>query len=215
MLRKHVPIISLAILFLLIAPSIVHAATITACTLNKDTYYHGETGDITVTLYNDKEAKIRITELTATIEYYYSDDTVYVQKFYSSEDLPIEVQPGESDNFLVPFSLPTNIAAGYTEGYVKAKTELWNSEGQRWLPSEHPADQVLLYIESPYKHHFEEQVAANDALQEQLDEQLSVNADVTNLMYLFGVTTLVFAGIAGLLYYLMDRRARFIKQPIA
>lgn len=215
MLRKHVPIISLAILFLLIAPSVVQAATITTCTLDKDTYYHGETGDITVTIYNDEDAKIRITELTATIEYYYSDDTVYVQKFYSSEDLPIEVQPGESDNFIVPFSLPTNIAAGYTEVYVKAKTELWNSSGQRWLPSEHPADQVVLYIESPYKHHYEEQVAANDALQDQLDEQLSVNSNMTNLMYLFGVTTLVFAGIAGLLYYLLNRRATFIKQPIA
>ncbi len=215
MLRKHVPIISLAILFLLIAPSVVHGATITACTLDKDTYYHGETGDITVTIYNDEDAKIRITELTATIEYYYSDDTTYVQKFYSSEELPLEVQPGESDNFLVPFSLPTNIAAGYIEVYVKAKTELWNLSGERWLPSDHPSDQVVLYIESPYKQHFEEQVAANDVLQEQLDEQLSVNADVTNLMYLFGVTTLVFVGIAGFLYYLMDRRTRFIKQPIA
>ncbi len=215
MLRKHVPMISLAILFLLIAPSVVHAVTITACTLDKDTYYHGETGDITVTIYNDEDAKIRIAELTATIEYYYSDDTVYVQKFYSSEALPTEIQPGESDNFLVPFSLPTNIAAGYTEVYVKAKTELWITEPERWLPSDHPADQVLLYIESPYKHHYEEQVAANDALQEQLDEQLSVNTDVTNLMYLFGVTTLVFAGIAGLLYYLLNRRATFIKQPIA
>jgi hypothetical protein len=32
-------------------------------------------------IYNDKDEKIKITELTATIEYYYTDGNVYLQSF--------------------------------------------------------------------------------------------------------------------------------------
>ena len=73
-------------------PFVVQAATITSCTFDKDAYNQGETGYITVTIYNDKDNKIRVTELTATINYYYADGNVYVQKFYTNATLPAEIQ---------------------------------------------------------------------------------------------------------------------------
>lgn len=215
MYGKHVPIMMLVFLFLMIAPSVAQAATITACTLDRDAYYQGETGHITVAIYNNKEDKIRVTEITASIEYYYADDTIYVQTFYSSADLPAEIGLGNSESFLVSFSLPTNIASGYTEFHVKAKTELWIAQSDRWFPSDHATSEVVIYIESPYKPWYEDQLEANDGLQEQLDEQLAINDNTTNMMYLFGGTTLVFAAVAGFLYYILNRRTRFIRQPIA
>ena len=73
-------------------PFVVQATTITSCTFDKDAYNQGETGYITVTIYNDKDNKIRVTELTATINYYYADGNVYVQKFYTNATLPAEIQ---------------------------------------------------------------------------------------------------------------------------
>lgn len=213
--RKHAPIMVLAFLTLMILPSLVQAASITACVLDRSTYHQGETGYIRVTIYNDKDEKIRVTELTATVDYYYSDGIMYVQKFYSDADLPIEIQPGNSDSLDIPFSLPTNVASGYTDVSVKAETELWISPAQRWFPSEHPSYQVTLYVESPYVQWYEHQLDANDALQGQLDEQLNINENTTNMMYLFGFTTLVFAAVAGFLYYILNRRAGFIGKPIA
>lgn len=215
MYGKHVSILMLVFLCLMIAPSVAQAATITACTLDRDTYYQGETGHITVAIYNNKDDKIRVTELTASIWYYYEDDTVYAQTFYSGDDLPAEIGPGASDNFIVSFSLPTNIGSGYTGFHVKAQTELWSTELGRWFPSDHPTSEVVIYIESPYKPWYEDQLEANDELQEQLDEQLAINNNTTNMMYLFGGTTLIFAAVAGFLYYILNRRTRFIRQPIA
>jgi len=212
---KYVPIMMLVFLFLMIAPSVAQAAIITACTLDRDMYYQGETGQITVAVYNNKEDKIRVTEVTASIEYYYADDTLYVQTFYSGDDLPAEIEPGNSGSFLVSFSLPTNIGSGYTEFHVKAKTELWIAQSDRWFPSDHSTSEVVIFIESPYKPWYEDQLEANDDLQEQLDEQLAINDNTTNMMYLFGGTTLVFAAVAGFLYYILNRRTRFLRQPIA
>ena len=107
-------------------PFAVQAATITSCTFDKDAYNQGETGYITVTIYNDKDNKIRVTELTATINYYYADGNVYVQKFFTNATLPAEIQQGNSSTFYIPVSLPTNIAPGYTDIDVKAEAQLWN-----------------------------------------------------------------------------------------
>jgi hypothetical protein len=199
----------------------VQAATMTACTFDKDAYNQGETGYITVTIYNDEETKIRVTELTATINYYYTDGNVYIQKFYTDATLPAEIQQGNSSNFYIPFNLPTNIASGYAGVNVKAITELWNEQAQRWFGSEHPTYEPTLYIESPYKQQSEEyqqqldeQQTVNEQLDEQLDEQLTINKNTTNMMYLFGFTTIVFAAVTVFLF-ILNRRARILTQPIA
>jgi len=171
----------------------VQAATITACTFDKDTYNQGETGYITVTIYNDKDKEIRVTELTATIDYYYSEGNVYMQKFFTDTTLPVEILQGQSSTFNIPFSLPTNIAPGYTNLDVKAKTQLWNSQLERWLESDHPTYQPTLYIESPYKQQSQQQLI---------------------MTYLLGATTIAFVAVTVFLY-ILNRRARFIKQPIA
>jgi hypothetical protein len=43
-----------------------------------------------VPVYNDESDKIRVTELSVSVNYY-TDGTVYVQKFFSSEVLPDEL----------------------------------------------------------------------------------------------------------------------------
>jgi len=239
--RKQLLIILLPLLTIMTIP-FAQAATITACTFDKDTYYQGETGYITVTLYNDEDAKIRVTELTATINYYYSDGNVYIQKFYTNTTLPTEIQQGDSSTFHIKFDLPIKIASGYTNVYVKAVTEIWNPQSEIWFGSEHPTYQPLLYIESPYKEQLEEQQTINEQLDEQLEEQVTVNEQLedqldqqqtaneqlegkleeqqtinkntTNMMYLFGVTTVVFAAMTVFLF-ILNRRARVFTQPIA
>ncbi len=186
-------------------PFVVQAATITSCTFDKDAYNQGETGYITVTIYNDKDNKIRVTELTATINYYYADGNVYVQKFYTNATLPAEIQQGNSSTFYIPVSLPTNIAPGYTDIDVKAETQLWNIQMERWFGSDHPTYQPTLYIESPYKQQSEE-------YEQQLEEQLKINKNTTTMMYLLGSTTIVFA-VVTIFLFILNRRARFITQP--
>ena len=225
--RKQLLIILLPLLAIMTMP-FVQATTITACTFDKDTYNQGETGYITVTLYNDEDAKIRVTELTATINYYYSDGNVYIQKFYTNTTLPTEIQQGNSSTFHIKFNLPINIASGYTNVYVKAITQIWNPQSEIWFGSEHPTYQPSLYIESPYKEQLEEQQTVNDQLEDQLDEQQSVNEQLegqleeqqtinkntTNMMYLFGVTTIVFAAVTVFLF-IINRRMRVFTQPVA
>jgi len=248
-------IVLLPFLSLLFLP-FVQATTITVCTFDRDTYEQGETGYITVTIYNDEDSRIRVTGLTAAINYYYDDGNVYVQTFYTYAALPAVIQPGSSSNFTIPFSLPTNIASGYTSVYVKAITEEWNLQSEMWFAAEHPTYQPLLYIESPYKEQLEEQVvineqledqledqqtineqldeqleeqqtineqledqldqqqAANDQLERQLEEQQTINNNTSNMMYFFGVTTVVFAAVTVFLFILY-RRARVFTQPIA
>jgi hypothetical protein len=195
----------LPFLSLMTIPFVVQAATITSCTFDKDAYNQGETGYITVTIYNDKDNKIRVTELTATINYYYADGNVYVQKFYTNATLPAEIQQGNSSTFYIPVSLPTNIAPGYTDIDVKAETQLWNLQTERWFGSDHPTYQPTLYIESPYKQQSEE-------YEQQLEEQLKINKNTTTMMYLLGSTTIVFA-LATIFLFILNRRARFITQP--
>jgi hypothetical protein len=190
--NKRLLIVLLPFLSLMIIP-FVQAATITVCTFDKDTYNQGETGYITVTVYNDEETKIRVTELTATINYYYTDGNVYIQKFYTDATLPTEIQQGNSNNFYIPFSLPTNIASGYTDIHVKAITELWNEEAERWFGSEHPTYEPKLYIESPYK-------------QQSEGQQM--------MIYLLGAASIAFAAVTVFLF-ILNRRTRFIKQPMA
>ena len=192
MRSKQLLIILLPLLAIMTIP-FAQATTITSCTFDKDTYNQGETGYITVMIYNDKSDQIRITELTATIDYYYTDGNVYLQTFFTYPTSDAEIQQGQSSTFSISFSLPTNIASGYTEVQVKAKTELWIANTERWLPSEHPTYRPILYIESPYK-------------QESEGQQI--------MIYLLGAASIAFAAVTVFLF-ILNRRARFIRQPIA
>ncbi len=211
---KKLVIVLLVFLSLMISPFVANAATITSTTLDKETYLQGQTGYMTVRIYNDEDDAIRVTELTATINYYYTDENVYLQKFFTNATLPIQIQQGQSSSFYIPFSLPINIASGYTNIDVKAETELWDSEAERWRRSDHPTYQQKLFIESPYKQQLEEQQTSNQQLQEQLHEQQVINEYNTTMMYILGATTMLFAVLVGFLVMLY-RKARILAQPAA
>ncbi len=68
-----------------------NAATITSCALDRTVYNQGETGYISLTVYNDKDTKIRVYEVTATISYFYADGATYLQTFFTNATLPIEI----------------------------------------------------------------------------------------------------------------------------
>jgi len=211
--KKQLLIIIIPLALLTFIPLIAQATEITTCTFNKTAYNQGETGYTSVTIYNDKDDKIRVTELTAHIDYYYEGETAYIQTFYyPTTDLPIEIQQGQTEILNLPFTLPNNIAPGYTTLLVKAKTEQWNNNSETWISSEHPTYQPTLYIESPYKQQFEDQQATNDQLQEQIQELQAINTTTTNLMYLLGGTAIIFAVIMMFLL-ILNRKARVIPQP--
>jgi len=196
--KKQLVFVLLSFYVLLSIPLAAQAATITSCTLDKTVYVQGQTGYVTVTIYNDEDNKIRVTELTATIDYYYTDGTVYLQKFFTNSTLPTEIQQGHSETLHVPFSLPTNIAPGYTKLTVEAKTDEWNPQIERWITSDHPTSQPKIYVESPYK--------------QQYEAQLYTDNNLTNVMYLFATTTMLFGAVAALLAFLY-RRPRPVSQP--
>jgi hypothetical protein len=193
------------------------AAEITSATLNKETYLAGETGYISVAVYNDESANISVTELSATIDYYYADGTVYLQKFFTSASLPSQIEPGQTETYQVPISMPTNIAPGYVDLVVMARTELWVNQTGRWVSSDNPAEQVKLYVESPYKRSYEntqkELQESEDALQsslEQLEGQETTNRSLGVTATVLGVTTAAFGAIA-VFVFVMFRKPR----PIA
>ena len=204
--KKRILLVLLPFLFLMIIP-LVQAAKITACTFDKDTYNQGETGFLSVTIINDHEYKIRITELISTISYYYYDGRLYSQKFETNASLPAEIQQGNSITLNIPFNLPEYIASGYTSLYVKAISEMYNLESLNWRASEHTTFQPILSIESPYKEQLEDQFIINGQLEEQLIEQQTSNQTTTNMMLMFGVTTLVFA-VFTVILFIMNRRTR-------
>ena len=242
MRNKKFPILMLSLAFLLMLPFAAQAAVITACTLDREVYHGGEVGHITVTVHNDEDDVIRVTEITATIDYYYSDGTTYLQTFFSNATLPAEIPRGESSMFNVSFSLPTNIASGYVDVFVRVRTELWNASSQRWYMSDNPIYQLLLFIESPYKQQFEQQQIINEQLQQQLEEQQSINAQLqdqleeqqsiseqlreqlselktlnnstTIMMYVLGATTILFA-VMTIFLMILSRRPKIIPQPPA
>ncbi|MEM4701790.1 MAG: hypothetical protein QXZ51_06565 [Candidatus Bathyarchaeia archaeon] len=157
-----------------------NAATITSCTLDRTVYYQGETGYITLTVYNDKDAKIRVYEITATINYFYADGTQYLQTFFTNATLPTEIPQGQSQTFYIPFVLPANVAPGYAHILVRARTEIWNEVAQRWYQSDNLTTEIYPYIESPYKQQYEQQRIINEELQDQIEEQEDIINELQN-----------------------------------
>ncbi len=200
--KKLILVQLISVLVLSSALQIAKAATIPSAMLDKSTYLAGQTGYISVSVYNDKSEKIRVTELSATINYYYTDATVYVQKFFTNATLQDEILPGQTATYYIPISLPTNIAAGYTNPMVEARTEQWWPTLMRWLPSDRPTYNTLkLYIESPYKQFYE-------SSEQQLHEQIASNTNLSNTVNILTVTAVAFMGVAGLLMFLL-----FIRRP--
>ncbi|MEM3577365.1 MAG: hypothetical protein QXX51_02795 [Candidatus Bathyarchaeia archaeon] len=175
----------------------VHAAEIATCTLDKSAYYPGGSGYVNVTVYNDKGDNIRVTEVSATVNYFYADGTQYTQTFYANATLPVTIAVGQSTSLCVQFTLPANIAPGYGKVNVRAKTEIWNSLTQRWIQSDNPTYELLVYIESPYKQQLQNLEAANNS--------------TTLMMYLFVATTVLFALM--LLVTIASRRTVGVTPP--
>jgi len=199
MIRK-VSMILLSVLALIGTIQTVKATSITTASLDKTTYLAGQTGYISVTIYNDKSETIRVTELSATLNYYYADGTVYIQKFFTIASLPNEIAAGQSETYQIPISLPTNIASGYTNPRVEASTDIWRPQDDRWATSDRPTYTSLkLYTETPYKQMYE-------TSQQALEEEKTANNNLTNTMNLLSITTLVFAAASGFLLYLVFAR---------
>ncbi|HML02783.1 MAG TPA: hypothetical protein VK487_05350 [Candidatus Bathyarchaeia archaeon] len=200
--QRRLSIVLLAFFCASIIPSIAQAATITSCTFDRTPYYPGQTGSIAVTLYNDQASKIRITDLTAAINYYYNNEVSYQQTFLSNATLPVQVQTGINQTLYIPFSLPTNIAPGCTQLSVAATVQLWNNSTGSWnvYNEQYPSYSPTLYIESPYKPQLLSLQATNNA--------------TTIMMYLLAFTTVLFAG-ATAFFYLVARRIRNVRQNVA
>ena len=201
--KKQSVVTLLPLIYLVLVTSITQAADITTCTFSKTAYNPGDTGYITVAIFNDKEDTIRITELTATIDYYYNDGNTYIQIFYfPSMDLPVEIEQGQTETLNLQFTLPNNVAPGYVTLYVRAKTDIWHENSQSWYTSDYPSYQPTMFIESSYKQYYETQQILNNELstqisqlQTQLTELQAINTNTVNIMYLLIFTTLIFAAV--------------------
>jgi len=77
--------------------------------------------------------------------------------------------------------LATNIASGYADPTVEARTELWVPQIERWISSDRPTLHLKLYIES------------------------AANANLTNTANIFAITTMVFASTTAFVRFLFQR----------
>jgi len=200
MSKKIALMLLLSGLFVTSLVQTANSTSITTASPDRPTYLAGQTGYISATIYNDKSEKIKVTELSATINYYYTDGTIYVQKFFTSTTLPDEIAAGQSESYQIPISFPTNMAAGYTTPRVEAITELWRSQDDRWTPSDRPSySNMKIYIETPYKQMYE-------SSQQAFQEQKTTSENLANTMNLLSVATVVFASASGFLLFLVFTR---------
>ena len=120
----------------------------------------------------------------------------------------------------MPISLPTNIAPGYVNLAVGARTELWVNQTQRWISSDNPYYQIKLYVESSYRQSYEN---SQEQLQEsqkdlqnsldQLGEEETANRNLNVIAIVLGLTTLAFGAIAAFLGFVIFRKPRPVAQP--
>jgi RNA-binding protein YhbY len=240
MSKKGIAVVVLALCSLVLLTLEAQAATITACTFDKEVYYQGDVGVLSVTIYNDREDKIRVIELTSAIDYFYSDGNVYLQTFYTNATLPHEIQVGQSSTLYIHFTLPSNVASGYTRLFVRARTEIWSISSSRWMSSDTGIYEPVQFIESPYKEQYEQEQALNQQLQEQLtehedaiqqlqqqlDQQESINVQLsqqfdelqaaysTNTMIMVVLGVLTFSLVAVIVFLMvMARKSRALHQP--
>ena len=215
-MKNHwkLPVIAAIILILPILFPSVNAAAITSCTADRNVYYQDEEGYISLIVYNDKDDKIRVYEITATIDYFYTDGVAYLQVFQTNATLPVEILPGESETFYVPFKLPQDIAPGYARVSVRAKTELWNSLAERWFQSDFPTDEITIYIESQYKQQYEEQVSINQQLQEQISdlqqEIVNLQTAYSNILLMAYILLAMVTALVIIVIFIV----KYVKKPV-
>lgn len=226
MQKKAIIAIMLPILCLLASLSYVNAIEITSCVLDSEVYLQGQSGYAKVDIYNNMDDKIRVTQTTMMIDYFYTDGTVYRQTWYTNSTLPVEILQTETNTFYIPFTLPSNIAPGYITPLVRVMTDLWNTQSQRWYASDNPTAEPTLYIESPYKQQFEDQQTLNEQLQEDITELESSNTqlqaqinelsrqleDLQTAYYNTTILMYVFIAIAAFLAILMTFLMKFTKR---
>ena len=212
-------LMSLSFCTLISITQVANAATVTSATLNKEVYVAGQTGYISVTIYNDEANNLTVTELSTIINYYYKDGTIYVQKFFTNATLPSEIAVGQSKTYQVPISLPVDIASGYISLTVEAKTDLWVPLTSRWITSDRPTYQVKLYVESPYKQMYENSQQDLQDAEEQLDntqmqlqDQEVRNENLTNISYVLIALIVVFALACAGLFFVFRIKPRPIPQ---
>ena len=133
--------------------------------------------------------------------------------------MPVEIEPGQTETFDVPISLPTNIAPGYVDLMVMARTQLWVNEAEMWISSDNPSQQVKLYVESPYKQSYEDaQQQLQDSQEELLNSQALLegqeiaNRNLSVTAIGLGVTTAIFGVVVAILMITL-RRPRPITPP--
>ncbi len=188
--RKSVLILLLSSVVLMGAFQFVNAATIDSVTSDKTTYFPGQTGYVAVTVSNELADSIRVTELTASISYYYADGTVYAQTFYTSASLPVEISAGETETFQIPLSLPVNIASGYVNPIVTVRSERWILQELRWRIADRVTDSSLkLFVES--------------------------STTQSNMALVLVLVALVVAGVVGFLMYMIYTKKVRLSQPVA
>lgn len=204
--KKPISILLLSFLALVCYVQTANAATINSATLDKTSYLAGQLGEIFVTVYNDESSKIRVTELSATLDYYFTDGTVYVQKFFTSDTLPSEIEVGQSETYPIPISLPTNIAPGYSNPRVEARTDFWVSQTEHWISSDRPTYELKLYVESLYRQLYDSSQGELQSTQQLLQDQKTVNENLNNNVNMLAVLAVVFAVATGTMVFLFFTR---------
>jgi hypothetical protein len=93
--------------------SSAHAVSASNFTLDKSSYNPGDSGQATITVYNDQPSLIRITSIDLNLNYYYTDGRVYTQDFVTPA-LSMNVSSAtNSQPITIQFNLPSGIAVGY------------------------------------------------------------------------------------------------------
>lgn len=174
MIRRYLPaLIGLAILAIMVAPTAL-AVSVTSFTTDKSSYVGGDTGTANIVFTNDQGAKIQITSVSTTFNYYYQDGRVYAQTF-TQTGLSMNVTDAtNSQPIAVKFSLPVDIASGY------------------FSPTAQVTFLQLLNTGSWSQPRNDNGVATTPILVQSTQYQSAVT-----LQYVFIATTVLFAALAG------------------
>ena len=205
-------ILLISTIIIMAAIQTAKAAEITTATLDKEAYLAGQTGYISTSVYNDKNENISVTELSTTVEYYYTDDTVYMQTFFTNSELPVEIQPGQTETFRIPISLPTNIAPGFIDLNIETRTDIYVPLLDRWINSDRATYKTALYVESPYKQSYEDSQQQLHDTEQLLSIEKINSQNLRNATVALTVTTLTFAGLAAFLLFML-KKTKPIAQP--
>ncbi len=165
---------SLAVLAIVLSPTAL-AVSVNSFSTDKSSYLGGDTGTANIVFTNNERAKIQITSVTMTFDYYYQDGRVYTQPFTQS-GLSMNVTDGStSQPIAVKFSLPIDIAAGYISPQVQVTfQQLSNGSWGPLMNDSGTATSPLLVQSAQYQ-------------------------STVTLQYVFIATTVLFAALAG--YY--------------